>query len=200
LPQAVNSAGEDDAKWRGWMRAAQAGDGDAYARLLREIAPVLRGRVRRDFSGHAAADVEDLVQDILLSLHWVRQTYDPERPFLPWALAIARHRVADALRRRYRAEAGEASAIADETFLQSAANRLSAESETAALRRAVAALPDSQRRAVELVKLRDMSRKEASAASGMSVAALKVATHRGIRTLRALLGAGNPGGKKGAGE
>jgi RNA polymerase sigma-70 factor (ECF subfamily) len=200
MPDAVNGAGEDDPKWREWMRAAQAGDGDAYARLLREIVPLIRGRVRRELGGRAAADVEDVVQDVLLSLHRVRQTYDPGRPFLPWVLAIARHRVADALRRRYRTEAGEtAVGRNDETFSQPAANKESAGPDAAALRRAVAALPDSQRRAVELVKLGEMSLKEASAASGMSVAALKVATHRAIRTLRAMLGAKSLD-RKGAGE
>jgi RNA polymerase sigma-70 factor (ECF subfamily) len=41
-----------------------------------------------------------------------------------------------------------------------------------------------------MVKLREMSLKEASAASGMSVAALKVAVHRGIGALRKALQAG----------
>jgi RNA polymerase sigma-70 factor (ECF subfamily) len=41
--------------------------------------------------------------------------------------------------------------------------------------------------AVTLLKLNDMSLKEAAAASGRSIAALKVATHRAIKTLRTLL-------------
>jgi RNA polymerase sigma-70 factor (ECF subfamily) len=41
-----------------------------------------------------------------------------------------------------------------------------------------------------MVKMREMSLKEASAASGMSVAALKVAVHRGVGALRKALNAG----------
>jgi len=40
---------------------------------------------------------------------------------------------------------------------------------------------------VELLKLREMSLKEAAALTGRSVAALKVATHRAIKALRAAL-------------
>jgi RNA polymerase sigma-70 factor (ECF subfamily) len=39
-----------------------------------------------------------------------------------------------------------------------------------------------------MMKLREMSLKEAAAQSGLSVAALKVAVHRGMTTLRKAIG------------
>src|ERR1700694_5433634 len=85
------------------MRSAQSGDSDAYAALMQEVAVRVRQivRHRRAFLDHA--DVEDLVQDVLLSVHAVRATYDATRPFIPWLLAITRHRLADAARRYTRA-------------------------------------------------------------------------------------------------
>jgi RNA polymerase sigma-70 factor (ECF subfamily) len=56
-----------------------------------------------------------------------------------------------------------------------------------ALRSAVNALPAGQREAIEMLKLREMSLKEASAVSGMSIVALKVATHRAMTALRRLM-------------
>ena len=56
------------------------------------------------------------------------------------------------------------------------------------LRVAVAELSPSQRTALALAKLEDLPLAEASRRSGMSVAALKVATHRAVRTLRRRLG------------
>ena len=56
-----------------------------------------------------------------------------------------------------------------------------------ALRLAMKELPRGQRHAIEMLKLREMSLKEAAAVSGMSVAALKVAVHRGMNTLRRVL-------------
>jgi DNA-directed RNA polymerase specialized sigma24 family protein len=65
-----------------------------------------------------------VVQDVLLTLHRVRHTYDPARPFSHWLAAIARRRSIDALRRRSRVEAVEISDNrAYETFVDPAANR-----------------------------------------------------------------------------
>jgi RNA polymerase sigma factor (sigma-70 family) len=171
------------------MRAAQDGDGAAYAQLLTEITPVLRRAVQRQRWFAQAADVEDLVQDILISLHAVRATYDPDRPFLPWLLAIARNRMVDALRRRGRRAANEVSvAEYPETSFEEPTNRNEGVyGDPEALRRAIGQLPPGQRRAIELLKLQELSLKEASAKSGMSVGALKVAVHRGMIALRKAL-------------
>jgi len=67
------------------MRAAQAGDGDAYSQLLNEITPRIRRVVRSQRVFLQTEDIEDLVQDVLLSIHAVRETYDPDRPFVPCA-------------------------------------------------------------------------------------------------------------------
>ena len=55
------------------------------------------------------------------------------------------------------------------------------------LRAAIANLPPGQREAINRLKLNELSLKEASAATGMSVAALKVATHRALKNLRKML-------------
>src|SRR5262245_30767860 len=83
------------------MRSAQADDRAAYAQLLHEVVPLLRRAVHRHRHFLKPEDVDDLVQDVLLSLHQVRGTYDPGRPFLPWLMAIARNRIADGARRHF---------------------------------------------------------------------------------------------------
>jgi RNA polymerase sigma-70 factor (ECF subfamily) len=45
-------------------------------------------------------------------------------------------------------------------------------------------LPAGQRRAIELLKFQELSLKEAAEATGTSVGALKVATHRAMAALR----------------
>ena len=57
------------------------GDRAAYRELLQGVTPWLRrvaGRALR-----SPEDGEDAVQDILLTLHQIRATYDPARPFKP---------------------------------------------------------------------------------------------------------------------
>ena len=171
------------------MRAAQQGDGGAYLELLRAIAPRIRRVVsgERGFAG--VAEVEDLVQDVLLSVHAVRSTYDPSRPFGPWLTAIVRNRLVDGARRYARIARREV--IVDDidvTFSGLETNEEGVEvGDAAALHEAVRALPEQQRQAIELTKLKELSLKEAAQVSGTSIGALKVATHRAMATLRLTL-------------
>ncbi|HZW48124.1 MAG TPA: sigma-70 family RNA polymerase sigma factor [Microvirga sp.] len=174
----------------GLMRAAQGGDGAAYASLLRELTPRLRARIRRQLRVLKPEDVEDLVQDVLLSLHAVRATYDPQRPFLPWLFGIVHNRVADGARRYARRAVHE---VAVEqvpvTFSGETTNRDEEFGDPEALAQAIRTLPPGQREAIEMLKLRELSLKEASAVSGMSITALKVAVHRAVKALRRALAA-----------
>ncbi|HEY0274536.1 MAG TPA: sigma factor, partial [Paenirhodobacter sp.] len=86
--------------WSILMAHGQRGDADAYRRLLEDLTPWLRLYVRRWFRDDR--DVEDCVQEILLTIHAIRRTYDPARPFGPWLVGIARRRVADRLRKTLR--------------------------------------------------------------------------------------------------
>jgi RNA polymerase sigma factor (sigma-70 family) len=170
------------------MKIAQAGDTEAYSQLLREITIRLRRIVRRYRSFLAVEDIEDLVQDILLSLHSVRATYDPQRPFMPWLLAITRNRLADGARRYARTSLRELNIDSlDVTFADENANKTEDVFGKEDLKNAIDGLPAAQRTAVEMLKLREMSLKEAAAVSGMSIGALKVATHRAIIALRKML-------------
>jgi len=176
--------------WSGLMAAAQDGDRAAYDRLLREILPFIRAVAARQ---HRAPDrIEDVVQDVLLTLHRVRHTYDPTRPFTHWLATVARRRSIDALRRRGRTEKNEViDPVAYETFADPAANREAEVRERASgLGSAIASLPKGQREAIELLKLREMSLDEAARVSGKSIASLKVSVHRAIKALRAQLRGG----------
>ena len=168
------------------MRAAQGGDSDAYARLMHELTLRLRGIVRRRRGFLGPADVEDLVQDVLLSVHAVRATYDPDRPFMPWLLAITRNRLADSARRDARRLAHEVTVDDLSVTFSELSTNTSQEAlgDPEQLHQAIEDLPSGQRSAIEMLKLREMSLKEAAAASGTSVGALKVATHRAILALR----------------
>lgn len=180
--------GDQASEFSRLMTAAQDGDQRAYGVLLQAVAPFLRAQVRRNLRN--PADAEDVVQEILLTIHRVRHTYDPARPFMPWLVAIARRRVIDRLRAKGRQDAREVIvAPDDETFTGAAANRQEEEPDHEALMAAVARLPQGQRLAVELLKFQDLSLREASEKSGMSVGSLKVAAHRAYKALRLALGA-----------
>lgn len=174
-----------DLRWSQLMAAAQAGDSRAYETLLTECLPLVRticiARLRH------AEEAEDAVQDALLTLHRVRHTYDPARPFRSWLVAIADHRAIDRGRRRTRRAAREADVEAAAEVPDEAPGAEAEAARRQSARRlhdALAELPQGQRTALHLAKIEEMSLEDASARSGMSVGALKAATHRALRMLR----------------
>jgi RNA polymerase sigma factor (sigma-70 family) len=175
-------------RWRLLMRAAQDGDQAAYSQLLSELLPILRNIVRKRWRDQQG--VEDIVQDILMSVHSVRHTYDSGRPFLPWLLAISRRRIADAAR-RMQARAGHEMTIAAIPEGLTDADQKKSSYETSddqeAIRVALSTLPTGQRRAIELMKLKGLSLEEAAVETGKSVASLKVAVHRAVKAMRQAL-------------
>jgi RNA polymerase sigma factor (sigma-70 family) len=184
----MDESSAPDEHLRRLMARAQQGDSNAYVTLLRAITPRIRQlvRARRGFLGES--DVEDVVQEVLLSVHVVRATYDPARSLMPWLAAIVRHRLADAGRRHVRQGAREIGVDLDVTFQAPVANKPEETfGDPDALAQAIQALPPGQRQAVELLKLRELSLKEASALTGMSIGALKIATHRAIASLKRAL-------------
>lgn len=159
---------------------AQQGDRQAYATLLTACRAWLLRYFRRKVTPE---QIEDLVQDTLLSVHRKLASYDPARPLVPWLAAIARYRFVDHLRLAYRAAAeavleDDSATVDDEEHAVLA--RLS-------LDRLFEALPPAQCRAIELVKLGGLSISEASASTGQSESLIKVNIHRGLKRLADLI-------------
>ena len=101
------------------MARAQDGDRHAYRTLLEDMTPYIRSLAARCFK--QPSDVEDAVQDVLLTVHMVRHAYDPGRPFGPWLLALANRRFIDRLRRETRHKAREIALSAEhEAFAEPA--------------------------------------------------------------------------------
>lgn len=183
-----------DRRLCGLMARALAGDRDAYRDFLGEVAPIVRRTVAGRYRYFSTEDVEDVLQDVLLSVHKVRATFDVERAFLPWLMAIVHNRAIDAVRRLARKN-GREMAVDEypETFEAAEANTVDETfGDPQALKAAVAKLPTKQRLAIEMLKLRELTLKEASAESGMSVASLKVSVHRATRALRVALSGDGP--------
>lgn len=160
------------------MARAQAGDSLAYRTLLDECQRWLSRYFARRI---APVQVDDLVQDTLISVHTKRATFDPARPFLPWLAAIARYRWVDHLRKVYRA---------DETLLD---EQMASEAEEPgiiariSIENLLVQLPEAQQVAIRLVKIEGLSIAEAAERTGQSEPLVKVNIHRGIKKLSALV-------------
>lgn len=165
--------------WSALLRAANAGDGQAYARFLHAVTPVLRGVVRARGRGLVPETHEDVVQEVLLAIHAKRHTWREEAPVLPWLYAIARYKVADAFRRR-----GGSVHLPIEDW----AEVLAADPapEPGAARDADVLLGQLEPRAraiVRAVSLAGESPAEVGARLGMNEGAVRVALHRAMQKM-----------------
>jgi RNA polymerase sigma-70 factor (ECF subfamily) len=159
------------------MAAAQQGDENAYRSLLEAVQPIVFGYVRKRINSAEAA--EDIAQEVLLTLHRVRHTYSPDRPFEPWLFAIARSRLIDYLRKLKRISSvevmmdvmPEARELAGETSGENALDVLEK-------------LPAAQREAFSMLKVEGLSTREAAERAGVSVSALKVRAHRAYNAIK----------------
>ncbi len=173
------------------MIAAQAGDSAAYEQLLVELLARARRQVGARVPDVAAR--EDIVQNTLVSIHRARHTYRGERLFTPWFNAIVRNAITDWARARARRSQRELPLELDGISDPASETTTAADDALSTdLKRALEALPQAQRQAVELIHLEELSVAEAAERAGVSAGALKVRAHRGYRALRALLGKGDP--------
>ena len=169
------------------MIDTQRGDAGAYSELL-----TLLAAASRQYARNRLGDVpwlDDVAQEVLVTVHKARATYDARRPFAPWFYAILSHRMIDVLRKEKRVSTREVGVDVVPEVAQPEATRDGLHGvDSEELRTALQSLPERQREVVSALKLRDESVKEVSERLGMSVSAVKVTAHRGYRALRRLLG------------
>jgi RNA polymerase sigma-70 factor (ECF subfamily) len=163
------------------MRQANNGDKRAYAVLLQETSRFLRPFLAKRLN--SSAEVDDLMQEILISIHKARHTYDGERPYKPWAYAIARFRLHDYLRVHYSDHLRHAIELSDvENSLHVPVTKpaITYESISGELRR----LPQKQAAILKMMHQEGYTAKEVAKKIGMKESAVKVAAHRAYKILR----------------
>lgn len=160
------------------MARYQAGDFAAARTLIDRISPALHRFLNAQSS---AADADDLLQEVWLRIHRVRQTYRPGKPLLPWIYAIARRVRIDHYRKSLRSTMreqrwDEMSATAADSPIQP--------QPVDTLEELLAPLSESQREVLEMLKLAGMSLEEVAQATSCSVGSVKQKVHRAYRKLR----------------
>jgi RNA polymerase sigma factor (sigma-70 family) len=181
-----------DERRSAWMTAAQAGDCAAYQQLLRDCIPVIKSVVRR--RGVPVDRLDDAVQDVLLTIHRARQTYDPRRSFTAWMSVIAERRAIDLMRRTQRQQLREIHApLAFESHVDDSADPtqgLATADAIGTVANALAGLPARQREAVQHLVLEERSLEEAATLTRRGKGSLKVNLHRALKALRGRMGPG----------
>lgn len=156
------------------MQASLQGDQACYRLLLSNLKSWLMVFYRSRVAAH---EVEDLVQETLLTIHQKRHTYDVNQAFGPWLTAVAKHRWIDHMRKVGRLNETEF----DENILEMSNDIEYSEHDVSALLKNI---PPAQADVIRLVKLQQLSLQEASDKTGHSVSSIKVMVHRGMKRLK----------------
>ncbi|MQQ09686.1 sigma-70 family RNA polymerase sigma factor [Epibacterium sp. SM1979] len=165
-----------------WMLAVRdQRDRQAFASLFDHFAPRLKGFVIR--SGLPAAQAEEVVQDVMLTLWHKAAQFDPHRAQVSaWIYQIARNRQIDLMRRGNRPVPEE---LAEDPEAEPDASQILAlEQEAQHLKSALRRLKDEQRDVIEKAYLGELSHQQISDQTGLPLGTIKSRIRLGLNRLR----------------
>jgi RNA polymerase sigma-70 factor (ECF subfamily) len=162
-----------------------SGDAEAFSELYDLLSPRLYAFLLRQTKN--AVRAEDLLQQTLLQIHCARASYSTGADVVPWAFAIARRLVIDGYRKSRREVIGVDTRERERVSADRPDEMAEARQAMGQVEEALAALPETQRIAFELIKCDGLSLQEAAQVLGTSVSAVKLRAHRTYEALRAVL-------------
>jgi len=169
------------------MAAYVDGDDGAFRVLFERYAQVLfrlvRRRMRTDDEAH------DILQQTFLHMHRARRDFRRDSRLRPWVFTIALNLVREHYRRRRRKpeQPLDTDGYSRAEPVTLPGTPIEDSQRAAAVRAALATLPDNQREVIELHWFADSPYEEIATIVGASVAAVRVRAHRGYERLRKIL-------------
>jgi RNA polymerase sigma-70 factor (ECF subfamily) len=170
----------------GWIDAAKAGDESAYAALYLDTQPRLLGYAM----GLVGAEAEDVTAEAWLQIARDLSCFAGDLDaFRGWAARIVRNRAIDSVRARNRrpSQPMGLSAMPDQPTEQDAADLALTNLSTGSAIALIARLPPDQAEAVLLRAVVGLDANAAGKVLGKRAGAVRVAAHRGLRTLATLI-------------
>jgi RNA polymerase sigma-70 factor (ECF subfamily) len=168
------------------------GDEDAFDAIFRAHYPPLVGMAEGMLRSRAVA--EEIVQDVMLELWRRRQALPVEESLRAYLFRATRNRALNHLRHRRVERLGEPHAAGAAVDPPRAPAALVEEEIDAALREAVADLPDRCREVFELSRVHGLRYAEIAGALGISVKTVEAQMGKALRLLRERLAPWLPGG------
>ena len=173
---------EKAAEWAELVaRVRDRQDKAAFAALFRHFAPRVKAFLMK--SGAGATLAEECAQDVMATLWQKAHLFDPTRASVAtWVFTIARNRRIDALRKSRRAEPEDLDWRPEAEPDQ--AETLMAQQETDQLGRALAQLPEKQRKLIERAFYGELSHSEIAAETGLPLGTIKSRIRLALDKLR----------------
>jgi RNA polymerase sigma-70 factor (ECF subfamily) len=184
MPEAAALSAVDHA-----MSRYSRGDDSAFALVFSELAPRLRGFLRRMTGSAVLAD--DLAQETFLRIHHARGAFCAGRPVAPWAFAIARNcYVSHARSARAKLDRACAGVTALEMLADgdgSGEQQSMARQTALAVEQALLGMTAARREAFVLLRYEGMSVSSAAQIIGISEGAVKIRAFHAYEIIRRAL-------------
>ncbi|HYN87865.1 MAG TPA: RNA polymerase sigma factor [Ardenticatenaceae bacterium] len=166
------------------VRAMAAGDSQALESLYARHGPGLLTYLVAQLGQRAVA--EEVLQDVMLAAWNGAAHFRGDSQVRTWLLSIARHRAANARRRRTpgRAPLDEETLVAGDPHPSTS---LEQQEKRGSIRRALTQLSEEQRETLELVFFHELSGDEVALVTGVALGTVKSRLHRAKAALRKLL-------------
>ncbi len=171
------------------VRSAQRGEEDGFRLLFRAVQPALL-RYLRVLVGGDGADAEDIASEAWLQIARDLHTFHGDADgFRGWAATIARHRAMDHLRARRRRPVADlpVDQLTDLPAPDDTEGAVLAADGTRQALAMIAGLPKDQAEAVLLRVVMQLDAESAARVLGKRAGSVRMAAHRGLRKLAALL-------------
>jgi RNA polymerase sigma-70 factor (ECF subfamily) len=182
----VVDATMDDQADRADLCATLAGDGEAFARIVRRHQGAVGRRMRR--FARDAGTVEELTQEVFVQAYFSLRSYSAKAPFEHWLNVIATRVGYTFLKRRQKETKRGGHGIDLEHFAaKGSEGKLAAAEAAEALHRVMDRLSPRDRLAITLLHLENRSVAEAAELTGWSKTMVKVQAFRARANLRKLL-------------
>jgi RNA polymerase sigma factor (sigma-70 family) len=163
------------------MQVRDRQDRTAFASLFRHFAPRVKAFLMK--SGAPASVAEECAQDVMATLWQKAHLFDPARASVAtWVYTIARNKRIDALRKDRRAEPEDIDWGPEPEPDQ--AEAMEAQQDTDRLSRALASLPEKQRKLIERAYYGDLSHSEIAAETGLPLGTIKSRIRLALDKLR----------------
>lgn len=180
----------DDDSDEAMLVATAGGDQEAFARLYDRFAPRVFGLVRKVVRDPGLS--QDTMQEVMTELWRTSPRFDPDKGnAVSWILTLAHRRAVDAVRReqsaRDRADTVGRQEDAARPF-DDVSEAVTMADEHSQIRKALDALTDLQRQAIELAYFQGMTYREVAENLGVPLGTIKTRMRDGMIRLRDTMG------------
>lgn len=164
------------------MLASQTGDSQAYRKLLNGLSLFLKNYLRKRI--FEKNDIEEITQEILMAIHKSLHTYDSQKSFMGWFMAITEYKIIDYIR-----SLKKQTVDSDITSINNLFNEIESNTDLKIdIEKALKKLTTRERAVLTLLKLEGHSIDETAQQLKLSVSNVKVIAHRAYINLKIYLG------------